>query len=157
MNIDINELERKETNEKFDIISDEVYNRHIDYENIESFENPLKNLIYLLNMQGQVDNGGVTQFVDNATGDNFIETKIALKEIGMESYHDILLEIEKSFPNSIVPKNQEKRRDAIDNMSKTDEERWEIEEQYENYDNIFYEKEDEFKSKFVEYFMSSTK
>ena len=154
MNIDINELEGKETNEKFDIISDEVYNRHIDYENIESFENPLKNLIYLLNMQGQVDNGGVTQFIDNATGDNFIETKIALKEIGMESYHDILLEIEKSFPNSIVPKNQEKRRDAIDNMSKTDEKRWEIEEQYENYDNLFYEKEDEFKSKFVEYFMT---
>ncbi|WP_452227596.1 DMP19 family protein [Lacinutrix sp. MEBiC02404] len=154
MNIVINELEGKETNEKFGIISAEVYNRHIDYENIEIYENPLKNLIYLLNMQGQVDNGGVTQFVDNATGDNFTETKIALKEIGMESYHDILFEIEKSFPNSIVPKNQEKRRDAIDNMSKTDEERWEIEEQYENYDNVFYEKEDEFKSKFIEYFMT---
>jgi len=154
MNIDINKLEGKETNEKFGIISDEVYNRHIDYNNIESFENPLKNLIYLLNMQGQVDNGGVTQFVDNSTGDHFIETKIALKEIGMESYHDILLEIEKSFPNGIVPKHQEKRRDAIDDMSENEEEMWEIEEQYETYDNIFYVKEDEFKSKFVEYFMN---
>jgi len=154
MNIDINKLEGKETNEKFGIISDEVYNRHIDYNNIESFENPLKNLIYLLNMQGQVDNGGVTQFVDNSTGDHFIETKIALKEIGMESYHDILLEIEKSFPNGIVPKHQEKRRDAIDDISENEEEMWEIEEQYETYDNIFYEKEDEFKSKFVEYFMN---
>lgn len=154
MNINIEELKGKKTNEKFDIISNEVYNRYIDYENIEIFENPLKNLIFLLNMQGQIDNGGVGQFVDHATGNNFNETKIALKETRIESYYNILLEIEQSFPNCIVPKNQEKRRDAIDNMSKTDEEIWKIEEQYENYDNIFYEKEDEFKSKIVEYFMS---
>lgn len=151
MIIDINELVGKNSDEKFNIISNAVYNRHIDYNHIEDLKNPLKNLVYLLNMKGQVDNGGLTQFIDNATGDHFLETKLALKEIKMTPYLNILLEIEKTFPNNKVPKNQNERRHAIDSMCKTDKERWKVEETYKNYDTTFYKKEKAFKTKLIHY------
>ncbi|WP_452219403.1 DMP19 family protein [Lacinutrix undariae] len=154
MIIDINKLVGKNIDEKFDIINDAVYNRHMDYNHIEDFKNPLKNLVYLLNMKGQVDNGGITQFIDNATGDHFLETKLALKEIKMTPYLNILLEIEKTFPNNRVPKNQNERRYVIDSMCKTDEERWKIEETYEDYDTTFYKKEKIFKTKLIDYLVS---
>jgi len=52
MVIDINELVGENSDEKFNIISNAVYNSRIDYNHIEDLKNPLKNLVYLLNIKG---------------------------------------------------------------------------------------------------------
>jgi hypothetical protein len=145
--ITLDDLKGKSIDDRFYIICDEVYARYIDYDNIESFKNPIKNLIYLCNMKGQIDNGGFGQFLYNATGDHFDETKRALKDIGMDVYLQVFLETEKFFPGGKVPKDAGLRWDILDIWvcDRMDEEK---------YNAIFYDNEQAFKQKVIEYFIS---
>ena len=74
LNITLKDFETKNQTELFYKIADEVTSRKIYSDNVEKFENPLKNLIYIIIMDGEVSNGGLIQFIENSSGDNFEET-----------------------------------------------------------------------------------
>ena len=137
-------FENENIEEVFNKIVDEVYAREIDYDNIGNFKNPLKNLIYISNMHGQVLNGGVIQFVDNSTGDSFEETLKALKEIKATEYIEILEKVKSIFPKGIVPKDTEKRREVIDNIweSLNEKEDEEMNEMLEKLDEKYYDNQE---------------
>ena len=151
INLTKDAFENKSIDDIFYLIGDEVYNRYIDLDKINEFENPLKNLILIFNMHGQVENGGVSQFVDNSTGDYFDETLIALKDIGIDEYVDILETVKQTFPNNKVPKDIIIRRNVIDNMAKTQEEDMKMVELYEKLDSLYYANDKKFKTKLIEY------
>ena len=144
INLSLKDFENDNQSELFDNIIDDVYAREIDHDNIEEFENPLKNLIYVSNMHGQVLNGGVIQFVDNSTGDSFEETLKALKEIKATEYIEILENVKSIFPKGLVPKDTEERRELIDSIweklnEKQDEE---MSEFLENLDEKYYDNQE---------------
>jgi hypothetical protein len=145
INLSVKDFENNSQAELFQKIVDEIYEREIDLNKIDDFENPLKNLIYILNMHFQVMNGGVIQFVDNSTGDYFKETLLSLKEINADKYVRILEKIKEKFPNRIIPKNTEERRNLIDTICEnlTQEQEWELDEFYESLDNEYCENQDE--------------
>ena len=57
--------------------------------------------------QGEVENGGITQFLSNSSGNMTSETIDALKRID-EVYADLLIKAAHCFPEGIVPKKQER-------------------------------------------------
>ena len=91
-------------------------------------------------MHYQVMNGGVIQFVDNGSGDNFEETLTALKEIKATEYIEILEKFKSKVPNGVVPKNMEERRAVIDKLNDSLPPE-ELEEFYESLDKEYYKSE----------------
>jgi hypothetical protein len=159
INISSKDLENKNQSELFDKIYDDVISREIYSDNIEKYENPLKNLIYIFSMHGEVLNGGLIQFVENSTGDNFEETIKALNEIRAIEYVKILEKIKTHFPNGFLPKDTGKRRELIDELNdkRTQEELWEIEAVYENYDNQYYNNVKSLEKYVIDYLKSNFK
>jgi len=147
------DFENKNQSELFDQIVDDVYARELDHDHIENYENPLKNLIYISNMHGQVLNGGVTQFVDNSTGDSFEETLKALKEIEASQYVEILEKVKSIFPKSFVPKDMEERREIIDSIweSLNEKQDAEMNELFEKLDDVYYDNQEKLYNYVIEY------
>ncbi len=159
INVTQKDFENKNQSELFDKIVDEVYNREIDHNNIEKFENPLKNLIYISDMHYQVLNGGVIQFVDNSSGDYFEETLKALKEIKALEYIEILEKIKSIFPKGFIPKDNEKRRDVIDSIWENLDEKEDakMNELIESLDNKYYDNQEVFYKYIIDYTKTSIK
>lgn len=143
------DIENKNKSEAFDFISDTVYDGRIDIFKMSGYKDSLKNLIYVLNMHYQVMNGGLLQFVDNSTGDDFHETENALEGMGLPKHVKMLEEYKKIFPNQLVPKNMELRRSLIDTFNEDLPEEREI--FVDDLDRTYYLLENEFEQRIVEY------
>lgn len=132
----------------FDKIADKIY-ESVDYEDISDISDPpIRTLCYILNMHFQIENGGVIQFIDNGSGNDFDETLRSLEEINASIQARILMDVESIFPNNIVSKNWEHRRSQIDRINENNvphvanfdsEEFWEMldEKYYANYDSLY--------------------
>ena len=83
------------------------------------FEEPLLTFSLLAEMDAQILNGGVMQFLDNGSGAYFHETIDALNRIGYTEVASVLEKIKSHFPNQTVPKDMEERRDIIDMLNET--------------------------------------
>ena len=144
LNLSLKDFENDDQSSLFDSIVDDVYAREIDHDNIEEFENPVKNLIYIFNMHFQVLNGGVIQFVDNSTGDFFEETLNALKEINAVEYVDILQKVKSIFPEGSVPRDTDERRAVIDGIwdDLTEKQDEEMSELLESVDEKYYDNQE---------------
>src|SRR5262249_17325470 len=70
-----------------------------------------------LNYQGDVGNGGHSQFFMNPVGAYANETLVALKELEFQNVHDILSRAVSVFPRSQVPKGWKKRNDLLEGFS----------------------------------------
>lgn len=70
-----------------------------------------------LNYQGDVGNGGHTQFFMNPVGAYANETLVALEELGFENIHAILSRAVAAFPGSQVPKDWEERNGLVEGFS----------------------------------------
>ncbi len=159
LKLTLKDFENKNQIELFDKIVDDVYAREIDHDNIENFENPLKNLIYISNMHGQVLNGGVIQFVDNSTGDSFEETLKAIKEIKAIEYIEILEKIKSIFPKGLIPKDMEERREVIDGIweSLNEKQDAEMNELLEKLDDKYYDNQETLYRYVIDYTKNSIK
>ncbi len=67
-----------------------------------------------LNYQGEVGNGGHSQFFMNSTGAFANETIVSLEELGFQEFKDILRRAVSVYPNSQVPKDWEERNLLIE-------------------------------------------
>ena len=145
-----------ETNNKaelFEKIVEDIYDREIDYNNLDGFIKPIRNLIHVFDMHSQVMNGGLIQFVDNSTGDFFEETLIGLKEINANECVELLERLRDKYPNKTIPKNWEERRNAFDKISEnlTQVEEWELDDFFENLDKEYYDYETQFQLMVIQY------
>jgi Domain of unknown function (DUF4375) len=70
-----------------------------------------------LNYQGDVGNGGHSQFFTNPVGAYANETLLALKELGFQSVHEVLARAVAVFPGSKVPKDWKERNDLLERFS----------------------------------------
>ena len=145
------DLEGLDTNEKFHAIADEVYNRHTQHDYIHSFSEPLRNLMFVLDMDGQVNNGGWDQYLFNATGEHFEETYRALRAIGMKEYAAIMDRIRALFPGKRVPKNTYQRRRLLDKIYTNSDDPDRMVEQWNRWDEQYYDLQELFRRRVVDY------
>jgi hypothetical protein len=79
---------------------------------------PCQYVVHLyLNYQGDVGNGGHSQFFMNSVGAYANETLAALTELRFQNVHEILSRAVAVFPASQVPKDSTERNDLVEGFS----------------------------------------
>lgn len=99
---------------------------------------PHEKVIYFCQaFEGEINNGGFSQFFFNSTGDFTMETVDSLKIIGAVKTTKLLKKAVTLFPSGIVPKDRDKREEMLDELLND-----ENEELLSELDNSFYQYED---------------
>ena len=83
--------------------------------------------------EGEVANGGISQFLSNSSGDMTEETVLALEKIGEPETVAMLREVLQCFPNGVVPKNREVRNDLMEQFDEK------VEAQFDQFDRVLWE------------------
>jgi hypothetical protein len=130
-----------------------------DDENFDQLDEVTQTFVLIVNMDGQVMNGGIVQFIDNGTGNYFHETVDALNRIKSNGLVKVLNKAAEQFPNSQVPTNWDLRRQIWDEIgdkhvtpgSEYDivDEEWE--ELWEDLDRSYYENSNVMYKDLIEY------
>ena len=84
-------------------------------------------VLYVSNLQGEVNNGGFNQFYFNISGNYAHETHEALVFIGANKTADILKKANDLWPDQLVPRDRDKRFELLVDITKKDtniNERW---------------------------------
>ncbi len=105
---------------------------HDDFENLNEAE---KTFLYVEILEAEINNGGFDQYFFNSSGDYSIETLEALKKIRAFKTAKIVEEAFKEFPENPIPKNNEKRRELLENINDNTSEKWnELEDKFYLYE-----------------------
>src|SRR5690606_9411899 len=100
---------------------DERVNELSDYgEDLSKLTEPEKVLLFVGNLEREVNNGGFQQFYLNTSGDYAHETYDALKTIGATTMAEILDKANSTWPKQTVPKNtiiRQKVQDTIEEQA----------------------------------------
>lgn len=92
-----------------------------DFENLNEAE---KTFLYVEILETEINNGGFDQYFFNSSGNYSQETLEALKKIGAIKTAKIVEEAYSYFPESPIPKNNEKRREILENIDAQTTEKW---------------------------------
>ena len=111
-------------------------------ENLTSFE---KNIVYIEELEREVNNGGFSQYFSNDSGNFTKETLDALKIIGSKIFLKIFEKAINKFHNGIVPNDRNERQDILDKLEEDNEELW------TELDNEFYKYEEDIYILMIEY------
>ena len=87
-----------------------------DDKNFSQLDEVTQTFVLVVNMDNQVMNGGIVQFIDNSTGNYFHETIDALKRIESDGFVKILNDAANQFPNNRIPVNWNLRRQLLDQI-----------------------------------------
>lgn len=85
--------------------------RGILADRIEEFEkrrgaSPFEEILVLAWLIGEVENGGLIQYLDNATGDDFYRARDAAERIGRADVVALMDKVAAMFPGGVVPGDQ---------------------------------------------------
>ena len=84
-----------------------------------------KNIVYIEEMEREVNNGGFNQFFFNTSGDYTNELINSLKEIKSKIFLKIVEEAIMEFPGGIVPSNSDERQKILEEIQERSENKWE--------------------------------
>ena len=107
--------QRKDLN---DLLYDLIERYYPDYE-YDSFENldiVSQTFALIIAADGQINNGGIIQFINNGTGNHFHETIDAARRIKSELLVQLLTRASRQFPNGQVPADWDERRNLYDEL-----------------------------------------
>lgn len=120
------------------IAIDEYLNEKSEFgEKIEKLNSSQKTVLFVENLEREVNNGGLNQFYFNSSGDFSIETLYALLKIGAKKTAKVLMIANSEFPNGIIPKDREQRIKIIEQIEDKSNEIW------NSLDEKFYTSENE--------------
>jgi len=120
-------------------------------ENFHLLDGVTKNFVLYVNMDGQIGNGGIVQFIDNSTGTFFDETIQMSKEINCFQLTEILTKVKELFPSKIIPKDWQERRDLWDKLCDENEGNQKWEKEWEKLDDDYYNIEKVIQEKIIQY------
>jgi hypothetical protein len=107
-------------------------------EKIERLTESQKTVLFVENLEREINNGGFNQFFFNSSGDFTHETVKALKVINAFKTSDIVTKSISVWPNQDVPKDRAKRQDILEQIEEGANPIWnECDEEFYKYqDNI---------------------
>ncbi|MFN0031622.1 MAG: DUF4375 domain-containing protein, partial [Flavobacteriales bacterium] len=83
----------------------DTYLPMLDNTTVEEMDEVTQTLLLFGIMDGQINNGGVIQFIDNGSGNYFHETIEAAKRANIDELAAMLEKVANKFPNGQVPKD----------------------------------------------------
>jgi hypothetical protein len=110
-----------------------------------------KNIVYIEELEREVNNGGFKQFFYNSAGDYTFEIINALKLIGSKIFLGLLEKAIKEFPESNVTKDRDKRQEILGNIEEKANIVW------EELDNQFFKYEENIYKLLIDYIMKNIK
>lgn len=120
------------------IAIDEYLNEKSEFgEKIEKLNSSQKTVLFVENLEREVNNGGFNQFYFNSSGDFSTETLDALLKIGAKKTAEVLKIANSEFPNGIIPKDREQRIKIMEQIEDKSNEIW------NSLDDKFYTSENE--------------
>lgn len=125
---------------------DSRLNEISDYgDNIVALSDAEKVVLFVENLEREVNNGGFHQFFWNSSGDFANETLASLKLIGANKTAEIVSRAYSEWPNSTIPSDRQKRQNILEKIEDKAEESW------NNCDRQFYEYEEDISALLIEY------
>lgn len=96
--------------------------RRILAERIDEFENlrgtsPFEEILVLAWLIGEVENGGLIQYLDNATGNDFYRARNATERVGSADVVALMDKVAAMFPGGVVPREQGDRMSVTEALS----------------------------------------
>jgi hypothetical protein len=116
----------------------------IFYDNPDKLTKCEKNIVYIEELEREINNGGFNQYFFNSSGDFAMEAINALKIIGSKIFLEILQEAVNKFPDKIVPKDRYERQELLKKIDKNIE-------LWEELDNRFYKYEEDIYGLMIKY------
>ncbi len=139
LNINIDKILEIEDETTAIIELDSKLNEISEYgEKIEKLNESQKTVLFVENLEREINNGGFNQFFFNSSGDFTHETINALKTIKAFKTADIVTKSISVWPNQNVPKDRAKRQDILEEIEEQANPIWnECDEEFYKYqDNI---------------------
>jgi hypothetical protein len=94
-----------------------IVSSRIDELERHSNESPYRELLSLAWLIGEVENGGLIQYLDNSTGDQFYTARDAALEVGCAEVSTIMDEIAMLFPSGVVPLDRAARMGTTESLT----------------------------------------
>lgn len=133
VSLNIEEILKMEDQTSAIIALDTYVNQLSDYgENISKLTEPQKTLLFVENLEREVNNGGFNQFYWNASGNFAHETLDGLKTIKAKKMADILEKANAVWPDQQVPRDITERQELHEEIEEQADPVWEA------CDNEFY-------------------
>ena len=102
-------------------------------------------MLFVENLEREVNNGGFNQFYFNSSGDYAHETLNGLNTIGAHRMADILTKANSVWPNQTVPKDWTERQNVQETIEEKADPVW------QQCDNDFYEYPDDLAGLLLDY------
>jgi len=100
----------------------EKYYPNYDDDSYHNLDVVTQTFVLIIDADGQINNGGIIQFIDNGTGNRFHETIEAAKRINNAGLANTLTQATTQFPNGQIPKDWNYRRALWDELCEQHEE-----------------------------------
>ena len=155
MEIKRNDIEQ--SNDVEDILYELTQKYYPDYDNFEKLDIVSQTFVLIVDADGQINNGGIVQFIDNSTGNRFLETIDASKRIKSDSLLNILTRITIQFPNKQIPQDWNKRRIIWDKLCEQHENDDNWEKFWEKLDDSYYANSKEIYQNLIDYLKNNAK
>lgn len=75
---------------------------------------PYSDLFLISQFVNEVENGGIIQYLDNMTGDQFGELSVSVNNINCDFLKSLVVSITEKFPGGVVPSDQNQRGELLD-------------------------------------------
>ena len=112
----------------------------IFYSNPEELSEEEKTIVYIEELEREVNNGGFSQFFYNSSGDFSEKTILALRNIGSIKFLRLVETAIARFPGSFVPRNRTERVEKLEEIEDDDSSVWDdLDEAFYKYEEDIYE------------------
>lgn len=128
-----------------------------DNESFDNLDSVARTFVLIVNLDGQVQNGGLIQFIDNSTGDYFHETIEAAENIKNEKLVEILNKITIQYPERQIPKDWDERRSLWDSMCEQHENDDNWDKFWDDLDDEYYDNANSMNKELIEYLRANAK
>lgn len=98
-----------------------------------------KVIVFIEELEREINNGGFNQFFFNSAGDYYSEILSALKKIGSVKFYNIVQNSSKPFPNTNVPSDRNARQEILEEIEDEANELWDdLDQEFYKYEEDIY-------------------
>ncbi len=147
----------EQTKDLDDLLLDliEKYYPNYDDDSFGNLDVVTQTFALIVDADGQINNGGIVQFIDNGTGNRFHETIDAAKRINNDGLVSILTQATTQYPNGQIPKDWDYRRQLWDELCDQHENDESWDSFWEKLDNWYYSNSKNIYQNLIDYLKSN--
>jgi hypothetical protein len=111
----------------------------IFYSKPEMLSEEEKIIVFIEELEREMNSGGFNQFFFNSAGDFYSEILSALKQVGSVKFYNILKQSSKPFPNESVPTDRKKRQEILEEIEDKADKLWDdLDQEFYKYEEDIY-------------------